>query len=158
MARNASRLVRRQSSQSKVEDMKTIDYRAKEPVTVSIEGYEYALAERTGRSEKALRELESRVRSDTQYESDLALIRILIGEKAVSELFPDGEDENLNRLHFYAVKLLELYQDEYRQIEAERYESTLKQMDALTSRAKSVLSLAELAPASKTGKRGSSRG
>lgn len=137
--------------------MKTIDYRAKDPVTVSIEGNEYEIAERTAKTEKALRELESRVRSDSQYESDLALTGILIGKDAVSELFPNGEDENLNRLHYYAVKLLELYQDEYRQIEAERYEATLKQMDAITSRAESVLSLAELAPAGKAGKRGSSR-
>lgn len=137
--------------------MKTIDYRAKESVTVSIEGNEYALAERTGRTEKELRELESRARSDTQYESDLALIRILVGENAVSELFPNGEDENLNRLHYYAVKLLELYQDEYRQIEAERYETTLKQMDAITSRAESVLSLAGLAPNAKTVRRGAPR-
>lgn len=134
--------------------MRTIEYRGRDAVTVNIEGREYALAERTERTEKELRELESRVQSDTQYESDLALIRILIGENAVSELFPNGEDENLNRLHYYAVKLGELYRDEYQQIEAERHETTLKRIDAITRRAESVLSLAEVASAKKAGRRG----
>ena len=79
--------------------MQTLDYRGRGAVTVDIEGHEYALAERTEKTEKALRNLESRVGLESQYASDLALIRILIGEEAVAELFPREEDENLDRLH-----------------------------------------------------------
>lgn len=125
--------------------MQTLDYRGRGAVTVDIEGHEYALAERTEKTEKALRNLESRVRLESQYASDLALIRILIGEEAVAELFPREEDENLDRLHYYAVKLGELYQAEYQRIEEDRHTAALKQVDALANRAASVLSLAEMA-------------
>ena len=67
--------------------MQIIDYEPKE-VYVTIGGVDYRVADRTEKVEKELREHDRKVGTVSQYESDMELVRILIGKDAAKKLFP----------------------------------------------------------------------
>lgn len=115
--------------------MEIIDYTPRD-IIVSIGGKEYPLAKRTEKTEKALREHNRKVSTTTQYESDMDLVRILLGNAAMKELFPLGEDEDLDRLHLIAVRLSMIYESEYQRIEAMRFEKEINQLDELSEKLK----------------------
>lgn len=74
---------------------------------LEIDGKTYAIAERTAETEKKIAERDSELKARSEYESNMALLNILLGEKAVKEIFPDGENENLDKIAkiaYYALK------------------------------------------------------
>ncbi len=124
--------------------MKDLDYAPKQ-VVVSIGGKEYPVAERTEKVEKAIREHDAGLGERSQLESDFELVSILLGESAAKELFPHGEDENLDRLYYIATKLVEAYRANYNQIVEDNIrvssEPVLEQLKELTEAIKTVTAL-----------------
>ena len=111
-----------------------IDYEPKQ-IVASIGGREYPVAPRTEKIERTLRELEAGSGSVSQYESDMKTVQTLLGEKAAAELFPLGEDENLDRLYAIAVKLLGAYRANYTELASE---SAKDQMDPILEQLKEL--------------------
>lgn len=110
-----------------------ITYEPKE-VAVIIDGNEYLLPERTEKLEKQLKSHDSKIRSVSQYDSDYDLVKIMLGMEAVKKIFPKGEDENLDRMHFITTKIVEAYYAEYRAIEEETYKETIEKLDEVTDK------------------------
>lgn len=126
--------------------MEIIDYQPKE-VIVSIGGNEYTVAPRTEKTERALREIETGAKGLSQYESDTAVIRILLGDKAVKEIFPLGENENLDRLYSIASQVLRAYRINYSELVADSARSemnpVLEQLRQLSNDVKPLLELTQ---------------
>ena len=126
--------------------MQIIDYEPKE-VYVTIGGVDYRVADRTEKVEKELREHDRKVGTVSQYESDMEVVRILIGKDAAKKLFPKGEDENLDRLYYIASKLVECYRENYNQIKAESdrklLEPVMTQLSEISEKVKPIVSMAD---------------
>lgn len=129
--------------------MKDLDYTPKQ-VVVSIGGKEYPVAERTERVEKAIREHDAGMENKSQFESDFALVSILLGDDAARELFPNGENENLDRLYFIATKLVEAYRANYYQIVDDNLRESanpvLEQLKELSDAVKTLTALKQGVP------------
>jgi len=128
--------------------MQIIDYEPKE-VYVTIGGVDYRVADRTEKVEKELRENYRKAGTVSQYESDIELVRILLGKEAAKKIFPNGENENLDRLYYIATKLVELYMENYNQIKAESdkklLEPVMTQLSELSEKMKPIASVTETA-------------
>ncbi len=124
--------------------MEILDYQPKE-VIVKIGGNEYHVAPRTEAVEKAIREHDADIGVKSQFESDYSLVEILLGKSAAKELFPLGENENLDRLYFIASKLIEAYRANYRELADEMSKSQLnpaiEQLKELAESVKPLLAL-----------------
>lgn len=96
------------------------------PVTVEIDGAEYAVAERTAAVEEALMEARRKCEGRLEYRLWLAELEILLGRGAVKRLFCSGRKENLDRMqqiHAGVCRAFERRSDEIeRQRVAERAE------------------------------------
>ena len=113
-------------------------------IKVIIDGEEYIVPERTERLEKQLKQHDERIKSVSQYQSDYDLVKIILGNDAVKKIFPKGEDENLDRLHYIAVRLLEVYYQAYKQIENENFENDLNQIGRLDAKVGNLANLQKL--------------
>lgn len=126
-----------------------IDYEPKQ-IVVSIGGREYPVAPRTEKVEQAIRDHDAGMGNKSQYSSDIELVSILLGEKAAGELFPNGENENLDRLYFIATKLVEAYRANYYQIVddnlRERANPVLEQLKELSDAVKTLTALKQGVP------------
>ena len=68
-------------------------------IKVQIDGVNYDVPERTERLERQLKQHDDRLKSVSQYRSDYDLVEIILGKDAAKQIFPKGEEENLDRLH-----------------------------------------------------------
>ena len=110
-------------------------------VTVTIDGKDYQVRERTEETEELLREHDRRAATATQYESDITLLEILLGKDAVKELFPNGKKESLLRLHKIARGVIDAYTFEMDEMEKAEMEKQLEQWEDVGKRTKPVIEL-----------------
>ncbi len=126
-----------------------IDYEPKQ-IVASIGGREYPVAPRTEKVEQAIRDHDASMGNKSQYSSDIELVTILLGEKAAGELFPNGENENLDRLYFIANKLVEAYRANYRELANEAAKSqinpAIEQLKELAESVKPLIALTQGIP------------
>ena len=115
------------------------------PIKVQIDGQEYAIPERTERLEKKLKAHDDRIRTVSQYRSDYDLVEIILGEDAAKQIFPKGEDENLDRLHYIAVKLMEGYYLAYNEMKDESFNDSLKNLGKISEKVGNIAELGKLA-------------
>ena len=110
-------------------------------VTVTIDGKDYPVRDRTEETEELLREHDRRAATATQYESDISLLEILLGKEAVKELFPNGKRESLLRIHKIARGVIGAYTYEMDEMEKAEMEKQLKQWEDVGERTKPVIEL-----------------
>lgn len=115
------------------------------PIKVQIDGQEYAIPERTERLEKKLKAHDDRIRTVSQYRSDYDLVEIILGEDTAKQIFPKGEDENLDRLHYIAVKLMEVYYRAYNEMRDESFNDSLKNLGKISEKVGNIAELRKLA-------------
>lgn len=123
--------------------MTDISYNAP-TIKVSIDDVEYTVPERTERLEKQLKAHDEKIKSVSQYQSDYDLVKIILGNDAVKKIFPKGEDENLDRMHFIATKLMEVYYQNYQQLEKQSYEEQLDQIGRVNDKVGNLVALQKL--------------
>lgn len=114
-------------------------------IKVQIDGQEYTVPARTERLERQLKQHDDRLKSVSQYQSDLDLVKIILGADAVKQIFPNGEDENLDRMHYIAVKLMEIYYKAYKDIEDESFEDSLDKLGRISDKVGNLAKLEKLA-------------
>lgn len=114
-------------------------------IKVSIDDKEYTIPERTEKLEKQLKQHDEKIKTVSQYKSDMELVKILLGEESAKQIFPKGEDENLDRLHYIAMKLVELYYEAYRRMEDEPFEDSLEKLGRISEKVGNIASLQKLA-------------
>lgn len=113
-------------------------------IKVQIDGVNYDVPERTERLERQLKQHDDRLKSVSQYRSDYDLVEIILGKDAAKQIFPKGEDENLDRLHYIAVKLMEVYYRAYKEMEDESFEDSLNKLGKISDKVGNIASLEKL--------------
>lgn len=113
-------------------------------IKVQIDGVNYDVPERTERIERQLKQHDDRLKSVSQYRSDYDLVEIILGKDAAKQIFPKGEDENLDRLHYIAVKLMEVYYRAYKEMEEESFEDSLNKLGKISDKVGNIASLEKL--------------
>lgn len=92
---------------------------------IEFEGKKYTMAQRTKATMAAIKAL-SENDDMTEYENNMELLCILFGKDNAYNMFPKGEDTNLDKLAAFSNFALELYMKEYKDIQAEKAEKALK--------------------------------
>lgn len=110
-------------------------------IFVSIDGTDYRVADRTDEIEQRLAAHDKRIGAVSTFESDYELVEILLGKDAAAKIFPLGKKENLTRLAYIALGVLEAYNAEVKEIRERELERSLAQMDKMASRAEPVLEM-----------------
>ena len=114
-------------------------------IKVQIDGQEYTVPARTERLERQLKQHDDRLKSVSQYQSDYDLVKIILGTDAAKQIFPNGEEENLDRMHYIAVKLMEIYYKAYKDIEDESFEDSLDKLGRISDKVGNLAKLEKLA-------------
>ena len=117
-----------------------LSYKPKK-VSVRIDGEEYEVAERKPEIDDKLKEHNDNIDSMSAYEASYDLVKILLGDEAAKKIFPNGQQENLNRMYFIAKGVDNAYQTEYQEMRDKEYEETLSKMDKLAERTKPVIDM-----------------
>lgn len=110
-------------------------------IYVSIDGAEYRVADRTDETEQRLAAHDKRLGAVSTFESDMELVEILLGKEAAGKIFPLGKRENLTRLAYIAIGVLEAYNAEINAIRERELEKSLASMDRVAERAEPVLEM-----------------
>lgn len=113
-------------------------------IKVQIDGQEYTVPARTERLERQLKQHDDRLKSVSQYQSDYDLVKIILGTDAAKQIFPNGEEENLDRMHYIAVKLMEIYYKAYKDIEDESFEDSLDKLGRISDKVGNLAKLEKL--------------
>lgn len=114
------------------------------PVSVRIDGQDYPVPQRTERLEQQLKAHDNRLKAVSQYQSDYDLVEIILGKEAAKQIFPKGEDENLDRLHYIASRLMEVYYQEYRKMEEASYKESLDKLGEISDKVGNIAKLEKL--------------
>ena len=114
-------------------------------IKVQIDGQEYTVPARTERLERQLKQHDDRLKSVSQYQSDYDLVKIILGTDAAKQIFPNGEEENLDRMHYIAMKLMEIYYKAYKDIEDESFEDSLDKLGRISDKVGNLAKLEKLA-------------
>lgn len=79
-------------------------------IYVEIEGEEYPLAERTIATEEKLDAAFKNLVGQPVYRAWLAELEVLLGKSATKKLFPNGKNENLDRLYMIRTGVASAYE------------------------------------------------
>lgn len=117
-----------------------LSYESKE-IFVTIDGTEYRVADRTDETEQKLAAHDKRLGTASTFESDYELIEILLGREAAAKIFPLGKKENLTRLAYIALGVLEAYNAEINAIRERELDKSLVSIDKMAERAEPVIEM-----------------
>lgn len=102
---------------------------------LEINGKAYPIVQRTEETESKIRARDEKINKVSEYESNIELLKILLGESAVHEIFPDGKSSNLDMIAKAAYYALKYY---YHEKNAFEKEVLNKQIDLLKTTSKAV--------------------
>lgn len=80
---------------------------------LEVDGVRYNIPQRTAALEKLIRERDAKINEMTEYESNMRLLEILFGEDKAKQMFPDGEQTNLDKLEKCTKSAIALYMKEH---------------------------------------------
>lgn len=75
----------------------TLEYKEVHHI-LEVDKKEYEIPKRTVKIAKALKEHDEKLSRMDEYQSNMEVLYILFGEEKAKEMFPDGEDTNLDKL------------------------------------------------------------
>lgn len=102
---------------------------------LEINGKPYPIVQRTEETESKIRARDEKINKVSEYESNIELLNILLGESAVREIFPNGKSSNLDMIAKAAYYALKYYYHEKNAFESEVLN---KQIDLLKTTSKAV--------------------
>ena len=76
---------------------------------LEVDGVQYEIPQRTAALEKLIRERDAKINDYTEYESNMKMLEILFGEDKAKQMFPDGEQTNLDKLEMCTKVAIALY-------------------------------------------------
>ena len=113
----------------------TFEYTEKHHI-IEVDGVEYEIPQRTAKLEKAMIEHDKNTASMTEYEANMSMLAILLGKDKAEQMFPDGEDTNLDKLAKCTKFAVALYMAEYHSIQDEEAKSKLALVEPLIEQMK----------------------
>lgn len=109
--------------------MAKIQFEAPVQKVLEINGKEYPIAQRTGALEKRIiAEHDAKLGKMTEYERYKVLIDLLLGDGVFAELFPDGENDNLDMMAQVAFVAQQEFNAEKKALERKRIEEDVASM------------------------------
>ena len=109
--------------------MTKIQFEAPVQKVLEINGKDYPIAQRTGALEKRIiSEHDAKLGAMTEYERYKVLIDLLLGDGVFAELFPDGENDNLDMMAQVAFVAQQEFNAEKKALERKRIEEDVASM------------------------------
>lgn len=113
--------------------------------SVEIEGKVYEVARKTVEIAEKLAEAGRRMDGQPEYKLWMAELEILIGKDAVKELFPNGKKENIDRMYMIYCGVLEAFDYNAEQVNAEKLEKQQDKISGVTDMLKQLMAAAGMA-------------
>lgn len=123
--------------------MKVIDTYIND-MSVEIEGNTYKVAEKTIDTAEKLRDATRRMDGQPEYKLWLAEMEVLMGKTAVKELFPNGRKENLDRMYRIYCGVIEAFEYNAEQVNAEKLEAQQDKIAGVTDMLKQLIAAANI--------------
>lgn len=111
----------------------TLEYTEKHHV-LELDGKEYEIPQRTVGIAKALAVHDEKISKMSEYESNMELLEILFGRESAKEMFPEGEDTNLDKLAKCCKIVLAAFYADLHEITEEEKDEQLKKLDPILNR------------------------
>ena len=92
---------------------------------LEVDEVQYEIPQRTAALEKLIRERDAKINEMTEYESNMRLLEILFGEDKAKQMFPDGEQTNLDKLEKCTKYAIALYMSSHIDMQAKNIRSEL---------------------------------
>ena len=92
---------------------------------LEVDGVQYEIPQRTAALEKLIRERDAKINEMTEYESNMKMLEILFGEDKAKQMFPDGEQTNLDKLEKCTKFAIALYMADHIDMQAKNIRSEL---------------------------------
>ena len=113
----------------------TFEYREKRHI-IEVDGIEYEIPQRTAKLEKEMVEHDKKVSEMTEYEANMSMLSILFGKDKAHQMFPDGENTNLDKLAKCVKFSVALYMAEYHTIQEEEAKTKMQLVEPLIEQMK----------------------
>lgn len=113
--------------------------------SVEIEGKVYEVAQKTVEIAEKLAEAGRRMDGQPEYKLWMTELEILIGKEAVKELFKNGKKENIDRMYMIYCGVLEAFDYNAEQINAEKLEKQQDKISGVTDMLKQLMAAAGIA-------------
>lgn len=84
---------------------------------LEVDGVEYEVPQRTAALMEKIYEHDKKIGKVSEYESNISLLEILFGERAVKQMFPDENETNLDKLSKCARLAIALFMAEFNAIQ-----------------------------------------
>ena len=92
---------------------------------LEVDGVQYEIPQRTAALENLIRERDANINNMTEYEANIELLKILFGEEKAFQMFPDGEQTNLDKLEKCTKFAISLYMADHIDMQAKNIRSEL---------------------------------
>lgn len=112
---------------------KTILEYAEKHHILEVDGIEYTVPQRTAALEKKIRRHDEAVGGKTEYESNIEMLEILFGEAAAKQMFPDGDNTNLDKLALCARYAISLFMADFNAIQTDDLNKRLEELKPVTA-------------------------
>ena len=103
----------------------TFEYTEKHHI-IEVDGIEYEIPQRTAKLEKEMIEHDKNASEMTEYEANMSMLSILFGKDKAHQMFPDGENTNLDKLAKCTKFSVALYMAEYNAIRDEEAKTKMQ--------------------------------
>ena len=123
--------------------MKVIDTYIND-MSVEIDGNTYKVAENTIDTVEKLRDATRRMDGQPEYKLWIAEMEVLLGKEAVKELFPNGRKENIDRMYRIYCGVIEAFEYNAEQVNAEKLEAQQDKIAGVTDMLKQLIAAANI--------------
>ena len=110
----------------------TFEYKEKHHI-LEVDGVEYEIPQRTAALEKKIREHDAVSGNMSEYEGNIKLLEILFGKEAAGNMFPDGDDTNLDKLARCTELAVALFTADYAELQKSKAKEKLKDVQPYLS-------------------------
>ena len=100
---------------------------------LEVDGIEYVVPQRTAALEKKIREHDETIADKTEYESNIEMLEILFGAEKVKQMFPEGENTNLDKLALCTRYAIGLFMADFNAIQTENLNRKLDELKPVTA-------------------------
>ena len=105
---------------------------------IEVDGKTYTIFPRTAERERKNKAHDNNLESMSEFEANMQLLGILIGEDATQEMFNEGDNTNLDKLARVTSCALELYMAEFNRVQTEKLSKKLEEVNPLINQISEV--------------------
>lgn len=100
---------------------------------IEVDGIKYEIPQRTALLENQIREHDKNIKNMSEYEGNYSMLVILFGEEKAQQMFPEGENTNLDKLALVANTAIEQFMLEYNKQRADSLNKKVEEIKPILS-------------------------